>query len=117
MTDLSKDKREIVAELRDLLPKEGYTGDYAAGCASIRAEPELQVAEFGRLQNMAHDVYAQRVGSFIESCQVGLTHGGVAVSSVQKDGPAFSSGVTEDQELVAINGVSVSTPEDLAMIF
>lgn len=37
MNDLSNEKPEIVSELRALLPTEGYSGNFAAGCATIDA--------------------------------------------------------------------------------
>merc|ERR1719230_1522638 len=38
MHDLSAEKPEVVRELRALLPQEGYSGNFSAGCSTIDEE-------------------------------------------------------------------------------
>jgi len=43
MHDLSGDKPDVVAALRVLLPTEGYSGDFSAGCATIKTDSRAWV--------------------------------------------------------------------------
>merc|ERR1712232_1552832 len=43
MHDLSSEKPDVVKELRQLLPTEGYSGNFAVGCASVDSETALLV--------------------------------------------------------------------------